>query len=164
MKQEPHKAMAFMDGLDEAVEASVASGEYVKADSLETLAEKLGMPARALCDTVRRYNGWCDKGFDEDFGVPERLLCPVREGPFSAAKIRAWLLNLSHGLHVDHNSQVLTEKDEPIGGLFAAGNVQGDFFANSYPVTVPGANHGRSVTFGRLVGRALAFGKTLSEI
>ena len=51
---------------------------------------------------------------------------------------------------------------EPIGGLFAVGNMQGDFFANSYPVTCPGANHGRSVCFGHLVGAALAEGKTIS--
>ncbi len=164
LKQEPHKALSFIDGLDEAVEASVASGEYIRAASLEELAGKLGVPAGALRGTVERYNGWCEKGRDEDFGVPARFLSPVREGPFYAAKISAWLLNLPHGLHVDCNSQVLTEEDEPIGGLFAVGNVQGDFFANSYPVTVPGANHGRSVTFGRLVGRALAYGKTLSEL
>lgn len=164
LKQEPHKALAFIDGLDAAVEASVTSGEYIKADTLEKLADKLGVPPEALIKTVERYNEWCDKGFDEDFGVPERFLCPVKDGPFYAGKISAWLLNLPHGLHVNHNSQVLTEADEPIDGLYAIGNVQGDFFANSYPVTVPGANHGRSVTFGRLVGRALAMNKKITEI
>jgi hypothetical protein len=38
---------------------------------------------------------------------------PVKVGPFYAAKISAWLLNLPHGLHVDYYSQVLTEDDEP---------------------------------------------------
>jgi succinate dehydrogenase/fumarate reductase flavoprotein subunit len=164
LKQEPNKFSSSVDNLDTAVEDAVAAGEYIKAASLEELADRLNIPAYNLLKTAERYNGWCAKGFDEDFGVPERFLCPVKEGPFYATKVNAWLLNLPHGLHMDHNSQVLTEADEPIEGLFAVGNVQGDFFANSYPVTVPGANHGRSATFGRLVGRALAKGKTISEV
>ena len=100
-------------------------------------------------------------GDDPDFGVPARFLSSVAEGPFYAGKVSAWLLNVPYGVHVNHNSQVLTEKDEPIPGLFAVGNMQGDFFANSYPVTCPGANHGRSVTFGTLVGAALARGETI---
>ena len=164
VKQEPNKVASFIEGIEEKVEAAVSSGEYIKAASLEELAERLNISPYAFVNTVNRYNCWCSKGFDEDFGVPERFLCPVKEGPFYATKINAWLLNLPHGLHVNHNSQVLSEADEPIKGLFAVGNVQGDFFANSYPVTVPGANHGRSATFGRLVGRALAKGKTISEV
>ena len=82
--------------------------------------------------------------------------------PYYAGKVSAWLLNVGYGVHVNADSQVLTEADEPIGGLFAVGNMQGDFFANSYPVTCPGSNHGRAVLFGHLVGGALAKGKTLS--
>lgn len=156
LKQEPQKARQFTDGLEAAVEKEVAGGEYYRGETLGELAEAIGVPKDALQNTVDRYNKWCDMGFDEDFGVPGRFLCPIRKGPFYAARISAWLLTLAHGLHVNQNSQVCDENDEPIGGLYAIGNVQGDFFANSYPVTLPGANHGRCVTFGRLVGRALA--------
>ena len=162
LKQEPVKAHKLLEGLEERVEQNVISGEYVKANTLEELAEKLGMPADNLRFSVDRYNAWCVAGVDEDFAVPARFLSPVRSGPFYAFKITAWLLSLPHGLHVDQNSQVLTEDDEPIGGLFAVGNAQGDFFANSYPVTVPGTSHGRSITFGYLVGRALAHGTTIN--
>ena len=62
---------------------------------------------------------------------------------------------------MDANSQVCDDEDRPIGGLFAVGSAQGDFFANAYPVTIPGSNHGRSVCFGRLVGTALAKGERL---
>ena len=64
-------------------------------------------------------------------------------------------------MYVDYNSQVCTEDDEPIAGLYAVGNVQGDYFANSYPVTCPGSSHGRSICFGRLVGCALARGENI---
>lgn len=161
LKQEPIKAQKILDGLDEAVENEVASGAYIKGETLEELAQKIGVPASALQATVEKYNTWCEKGYDGDFGVPERFLSTVKKGPFFASKIHAWLLNIPFGLHVDQNSQVCTENDDPIGGLFAVGNVQGDFFANSYPVTLPGTSHGRSITFGHLVGKALAEGKTI---
>ncbi|NLA86614.1 MAG: FAD-binding protein, partial [Clostridiales bacterium] len=156
IRQEPVKSKKLLMGLDEKMERDIASGEYLKADTLAELAGKICVPPETLINTVERYNRWCGEGHDQDFGVPARFLCPLRKGPFYATKINAWLLSLPHGLHVDENSQVLTEDDETIGGLFAVGNVQGDFFANSYPVTLPGASHGRSITFGHLVGRALA--------
>lgn len=156
LHQEPIKAQAFVDGLEEKVEAAVKEGSYVKADTLEGLAEAIGVPADALKATVERYNRWCDSGVDEDFGVPERFLSSVKDGPFYACKVNAWLLALPYGLHVDENSQVCDGEDNPIGGLFAVGNAQGDFFANSYPVTCPGTSHGRGLVFGRLVGQALA--------
>lgn len=162
IKQEPAKSEKLLVGLDEDVERDVTSGEYIKADTLPALAGKIGVPSEALINTVERYNAWCDMGFDGDFGVPERFLSAVRNGPFYATKISAFLLSLPHGLHVNQNSQVLTEDDDPIGGLFAVGNVQGDFFANSYPVTLPGTSHGRSITFGHLVGLALANGTTIN--
>jgi succinate dehydrogenase/fumarate reductase flavoprotein subunit len=162
VRQEPLKSKKLLAGLDEKMERDIASGEYVKAATLAELADKIGVPAETLQKTVDRYNAWCDSGTDGDFGVPARFLSPVRKGPFYAAKMNAWLLSLPHGLHVNQNSQVLTEDDKPIGGLFAVGNVQGDFFANSYPVTLPGTSHGRSITFGCLVGRALAQGTTIN--
>ena len=161
-KQEPHKAEYLLPGLEEKMEAAVASGEYLRADTLEELAEKMGVPPKALKETVKRYNGWCKAGEDREFGVPARFLSSVTKPPYYAGKVSAWLLNVGYGVHVNADSQVLTEKDEPIGGLFAVGNMQGDFFANSYPVTCPGSNHGRAVLFGHLVGGALAKGRTLS--
>lgn len=160
-RQEPTKAKYLLPGLREKVEAAVESGEYLRADTLPALAEALGIPAEIFKATVARYNGLCDAGKDSDFGVPARFLSRVAKPPFYAARVNAWLLNVAFGLHVNADSQVLTEADEPIGGLFAIGNMQGDFFANSYPVTCPGTNHGRAVVFGHLVGAALARGETL---
>ena len=156
MKKEPQKTKGILNCIDEGVEDAVRSGEYIRAGTLDELASLIGTPPDALQKTVNRYNRWCRLGRDEDFGVPERFLSPVISAPFYACKISAYLLNIPHGLHVNHNSQVLTDNDEPIGGLFAVGNAQGDFFSNSYPVTLPGTSHGRCICFGYLVGRALA--------
>ncbi|MBR2520652.1 MAG: FAD-dependent oxidoreductase [Oscillospiraceae bacterium] len=161
LRQEPRRA-ALLVGIEEKMESAVASGDYLRSDTLEGLAALMGVPADELLGTVERYNGWCRSGEDRDFGVPARFLSSVEEGPFYASKVTAWLLNVCLGLHVDRDSRVLTPADKPIPKLFAIGNSQGDFFANSYPVTCPGANNGRSAVFGTLVGAALAKGKTIS--
>lgn len=160
-KQEPIKSASFMEGIDEAMAEAVEGGFYYKGETLKDLAEQIGVPYKTLQKTVDRYNSFCDTGSDPDFGVPERFLSSVKEGPFYASNVSAWLLALPYGLRVDQNSQVVDEKDDPIGGLFAIGNVQGDFFANSYPVTLPGTSHGRGMTYGYLVGQALATDTTI---
>ena len=160
-KQEPIKSASFMDGLEENVEAAVESGAFYKADTLEGLAEAIGVPSDNLAATVERYNGFCDAGEDPDFGVPDRFLSSVKDGPFYACNVSAWLLAIPYGLRVNQNSQVLDTEDNPIGGLFAIGNTQGCFFANSYPVALPGTSHGRGVTYGYLVGHALAKNSTI---
>ena len=159
--QEPDKFQALPDNTEELVEECVANGEYVKADTLEELAAAIDVPADNLVATMARYNELVDAGEDVDFGVPERFLSPCKVGPYYATKVSAWLLTIPYGLHVDDNSQVCTEDDEPIAGLYAVGNVQGDYWANSYPVTCPGSSHGRSVCFGALVGGALGKGENI---
>jgi len=56
--------------------------------------------------------------------------------------------------------QVLDTERNPIPGLYAAGNVSGSFFGDSYPTTVPGLTHSRAWTFGRLAGLNAAAEKT----
>ena len=161
-KAEPIKFAALPENTAEEVEACVERGEYKKGETLAELAEVIGVPAANLEATVARYNELVDAGEDVDFGVPERFLSPCKRGPFYASNIHAELLALLYGMRVDNNSQIRAEADdEPIPGLYAVGAVQGDFFANSYPVTVPGADHGRAMTFGYLVGSALAKGENI---
>ena len=162
-KQEPNTAEALLAGIDEKMENLAGSDLLYVADTLEDLADQLGIPADNFVATVERYNEMCAAGEDKDFGVPERFLAAVEEAPFYAVPIPAQTLCVPFGLHVDKNSQVCTEEDEPIGGLFAVGNVQGDFFGCSYPVFCPGISHGRAITFGSLVGKALAHDTVLTE-
>lgn len=160
-RQEPGKARYLLDGLEEKVEAAAEAGDYARAATIPELAEAIGVPPEELTAAVERYNGFAAAGEDPDFGVPARFLSSVEKAPFYAAPVSAWLLNVPFGLHVDTACRVLTGRDEVIPGLYAVGNMQGDFFGNSYPVTCPGANHGRSVTFGFLVGEAVAKGASV---
>lgn len=161
--QEPETADSLLAGAAERLEAGIASGDMWSANTLEELADAIGVPRDSLLATVERYNELCAAGNDVDYGVPARFLASVDTPPFYAQPVPAVTLTVPFGLHVDKNSQVCTDEDQPIPGLFAVGNVQGDFFGFSYPVTCPGISHGRALTFGNLVGEALAQGKLINE-
>ena len=160
-KQEPTVYAALPADVVEQVEQAVEKGDYLRADTLAELAEAMGVPADTFEETVERYNGYVDAGYDPEFGVPERFLSPCRKGPFYASRITALLLSVPYGMNANDNLQLCDEADEPIPGLYAAGNMAGGFFANSYPVACPGVDHGRSVTLGCLLGRALAAGENI---
>jgi hypothetical protein len=141
----------------------VAEGSAKKADTLDGLADQLGIPADALVSTVERYNQLCADENDVDFGVLPRYLTPVKTPPFYANNVPAFAVVIPFGLHVNKDSQVCTEEDEPISGLFAVGNMQGDFLAYTYPVICPGLSVGRGITYGQLVGEALAHDTLISK-
>ena len=156
MQQQPERFDRFTDGLDAVMEKWLGNGKLIKADTLDDLAKQLDIPADTFKATVERYNSMAEAGEDVDFDVPAQWLAPVKTAPFYATKNVCSTLTIPFGLHVNADSQVLTAEDEPIPGLFAIGNVQGDFFGKDYPVHCPGVSHGRCVTFGQLVGEACA--------
>jgi succinate dehydrogenase/fumarate reductase flavoprotein subunit len=142
----------------------VEEGSIKKADTLEDLAAQLGIPADSFVETVNRYNQLCADENDVDYGVLPRYLTPVLEPPFYANNVPAFGVVIPFGLHVNKDSQVCKEDDSTIPGLYAVGNMQGDFFAFTYPVICPGLSVGRGLTFGQLLGEALAKDTTISEL
>ena len=129
---------------------------YFKADTLEELAEKIGVPKDTFLATVEHYNELCDKGEDTDFFKDQVFLTPIKEGPFYATRVGAGLLAVVGGLHIDDNNQVCNANDEVIPGLYAVGNVSGDLYAVDYPINFMGNSHGRCLVGGYSVGSYLA--------
>lgn len=51
----------------EEIEEEIAGGyASFKADTLEELAEKIGMPPQMLADEITKYNRFCQQGRDDD--------------------------------------------------------------------------------------------------
>lgn len=140
----------------DVVELCLQNGSTVKADSIEELAETLQIPAENLRATVDRYNELVDAGTDLDFGKNPVDLKPIKTPPFYASALTAKVLVVTSGLNVDSSMRVLDNDGNPIEGLFAVGNVMGNFFANDYPICAPGISHGRCLTLGALLGKAVA--------
>ncbi|MBR2834459.1 MAG: FAD-binding protein [Coriobacteriales bacterium] len=133
------------------------SGTYFKADTIEELVEKMGLPASTV-DTVARYNELCHKGVDEDFHKDPRLLIPIEDGPFFGQMgNRTVILCVLGGLRTTPNMQVCDENDDPIPGLYNVGTMVGDMFNVNYTFEIPGFNLGATcVTFGYMVGKYIA--------
>ena len=132
------------------------SGFVFKCDTIEELAEKLGLPPKELKATVERYNELVAKGVDEDYGKESYRLTPVAKPPFYGAKNSGFILCTLDGIVIDTEMRALDPEGNPIPGLYVVGNDSGCYFANFYPNQVDGMAAGRTVTFARLVGKALA--------
>ena len=60
------------------------------------------------------------------------------------------------GIQIDTNMNAIDTEGNPIPGLYVVGNDSGCYFANTYPNLSTGMACGRTVTFGRLLGKQLA--------
>ncbi len=141
---------------DKVLPSLVKDGFAFKADSIEELARKLGLPADQLKKTVDRYNKLAYKGVDEDFGKEKHRLTPVDKPPFYGVKNSGWLLCTLDGIVINKNLNACDENGDAIPGLYMIGNDSGSYFANEYPNLSTGMACGRTVTFGRVIGRNLA--------
>ncbi|MDZ4044786.1 MAG: FAD-binding protein, partial [Rhodoglobus sp.] len=111
----------------------------VSADTIEELAELMGVDPRAFREQVDKYNADCALGVDSEFGRGERRysqvsygdhhagshpnLGPVAEGPFYA--MRPVLVGTgipTTGVDTNTDGAVLDFSGAAIGGLYAAGN------------------------------------------
>ena len=141
---------------DKNLPALIAKGFVQQADTIEELAKKLGLPAAQLKATVARNNELYRMGEDVDYGKEKHRLSPVDTAPFYGAKNTGWMLCTMDGIQINTNMNAIDVEGNPIPGLFVIGNDSGGYFANEYPNLATGMACGRTVTFGRHVGRYLA--------
>ena len=144
-----------MEFIDEYIE----NGEVLSANTLEELAEKMGVPAETFKATVARYNELVDKGQDVDFGKQAARLTYVKDAPFYAICRQPRLLCALGGLAVNDRMEVLDEVQAPIPHLYACGNNSGEWFGGlEHPMVIPGMSLGRAVVTGHLAALS-ALGK-----
>ena len=150
------------EGLEDWMENAKQDGLFFEADTLEELAEQIGAEPEVLKKTVDDYNALCAEGVDTLFGKPEQFLTTVEEPPFYASRIKVAVLVVPYGVNVDSQTRVCDKDDKPIENLYAIGNVQGNFLTDRYPMIFPGISQGRAMTFGWVLGEALANDELIS--
>lgn len=139
------------------------SGFFLKADSLEALADRCGVDRAVLRATVERFNDLARRGVDEDFGRgetpydhywgdpghrPNPNLGPIDKPPFLATRVRLGDLGTKGGLLTNADGQVVRPGGDPIEGLYAAGNTTASVMGRGYPG--PGVTLGPAMTFAFL--------------
>lgn len=127
----------------------------VRADTLESLARRIGVEPAGLIGTVVRFNQFAEKGADLDFrrgaspvdranGHPSRRghpnLGPLTQAPYWAVPLYPGDVGTKGGLLVDADARVLGADQTPLmRGLFATSGTA----ASLFPRTGPG--HGAAL-------------------
>ena len=131
---------AFMENWRAVMAEEETAGAIVSADTLEGLAEKLGVDQAEFLRHIADYNESTkhpdptpagpppmmldddgeDGGLPPMFGAPKPKL-PIEKGPFYALKLKMFHENAVGGMTIDHNAAVL-KNGQPIPGLYAAGD------------------------------------------
>jgi hypothetical protein len=133
------------------------AGKVYGAQTLEELADIIKVPGNTFLATIARYNSFCDKGVDEDFGCDPDKLMPIKTGPFFACSATAGpSLGAYAGLLTNGRFQVMHTGGHPIEGLWATGNCGGGKFSPGYSTMMGGMNHGTGITYGYFCGRYAA--------
>ena len=120
-------------------------GYIVQADTVEELADKLGLPKDTFTATVDRYNELAAKGEDEDYGKEDYRLSTLSEAPFYGVRQSGgYLICTMDGIQIDDNMHALDHDFKAIPGLYVIGDMSGNYFSGSYPCLMAGAAAGRS--------------------
>ncbi len=148
----------------------LADGYLAQADTLEALAQQLGISAAGLRTSVAHINAYAETGVDPDFqrgtgaysqnmgdpaaGGKNPNLGPLRQAPFYAVRLYPGDIGAATGFATDGDARVLGEDNTPIPGLYAVGNDMHSTMGGVY--TAPGITLGPGVVFAYLAARHAA--------
>ncbi|ELR67886.1 Fumarate reductase flavoprotein subunit [Photobacterium marinum] len=137
---------------DETIEREIEEGIIFQADTLEALAEKIGVPAAGLQETIKKYNEYVDQGSDPEFHKSAFGL-KVEQAPFYATPRKPSVHHTMGGLKIDTSARVIDKQGDIIPGLYAAGEVAGGIHAGNRL----GGNALIDIfTYGRIAGESAA--------
>lgn len=166
--ENPHWSEHTFIVYDQAQADQVGSlGEFdaqvIKADTLEELAEKIGVDVAILTETIKRFNGYAETGVDIEYG---RAAASMRafsaEGPYYAIETLPGILNTQGGPRRNENAEVLDHDGNPIPHLYSAGEL-GGICSLQYQ---GGGNIAECLIFGKIAGENAAAQKneTVAEL
>jgi tricarballylate dehydrogenase len=146
------------------LEARYGSARHTRAGSPRELAAELGIDAVALEETIEAFNAGAHEGEytpRQADGRSTAGLSPPKSNwaikldtpPFVAYAVTGGITYTYGGLRIDVAARVLDEQGEPIGGLYAAGEIVGGIFYHN-SLRAAGLMHG--AVFGRLAGMGAA--------
>lgn len=139
---------SFKPGYQDELDAGI----LVQGQTIEELAEKIGLDATELQKTVDRWNGFAAAGVDEDFGRAVKMEAISETGPYYAYPAVRAILNSQGGAERNGACEVLGVDGKPIPHLYSAGEF--GFIASL--LYNGGGNLGDTAASGRIAGRNAA--------
>lgn len=155
-----HDAQEYTDesvknDFNETIGELVESGKVVTGDTIEELAENMGVDVDNLLATVEEYNQVVAGKMEDPFGK-KLLENPFNQPPYYASERVPTVHHTMGGLEINELAQVMNSEGKVIQGLYAAGEVTGGLHGanrlggNAVPDTV---------VFGRIAGESAALKK-----
>ena len=142
----------------------LADGYLTEGNSLQALADQLGISADGLAQAVANNNAFAQTCVDTQFqrgvtayqqnigdaaaGGRNPNLGEIIEGPFYAVKLYPGDIGAANGLQTNEHAQVLDAKGQAIDGLYAVGNDMNSIMGGVYPA--PGITLGPGLVFAYL--------------
>lgn len=111
-------------------------GTLFRADSIEELAEKMGIDPVALKHTVEQYNQACEEGMDWDCYKPAQWLASIDEAPFYGVKASLGTDGCFGGVEINENMQAKASAGGVIEGLYVTGDLASGRFLNMNGIKV----------------------------
>lgn len=138
---------------DPFMEMLIEKGLAWKADSVEELAEKAGLPVDTFAATIAAYNEGCKTGNDP-FGRTQQLVA-MENGPFYAVKTIPYVMITSGGPMMNTDCQVINNDGLAIEGVYIAGEIVG--MANVGGLnSIGGMGHGNCLVWGKHAAEVIA--------
>ena len=141
-----------------------------RADTIEELAARLDIDRDGLVRTVREYNsavqtevpynpsikdGRCTVGIHPP---KSNWAQAIDTPPYLGYAVTCGITFTFGGVRINNRGQVVTNSQEPIPGLYAAGEMVGGLFYYNYP---GGSGLSAGMVFGRLAGTSAAQDATM---
>lgn len=133
-----------------AIEKYVKSGITVQADTIEGLAEQLGIDPAVLAKTLADWNECVKNQRDPEFGRTTGMKEDLTTAPYYAIKIAPGIHHTMGGVKINTAAEVINTEGKAIPGLFAAGEVCGGV-------------HGGNRLGGNAVADIVIFGRIAAE-
>jgi len=137
------------------LEPALGTGVVYKADSIEELAEMIGVDPVVFNSSLNQYNEAIETGKDNEFFADTSRLVPIVDGPYYAVKYVARNLGTLGGVAINEKIEAVDNNNTPIPGLYVAGADAGGMYGKSY-VNFEGGTLGFAYTSGRLAGENAA--------
>jgi tricarballylate dehydrogenase len=162
-EQPYHEAFILVDSKVVDDVAHMGPGRPVTGDSIEELANRLGIEdVEQTVETVEEYNAACDPGeykpneldgnSTEGLDLPKsNWALPLDEPPYTGYPVTGGMTFAFGGVAINDDAEVLDTRDDPIPGLFGAGNSTGGLFYNNYP---GGTGLTNAAVFGYVAGES----------
>ncbi len=140
------------DTRDDQIAGLLADGHSYVADTLEELAEVIGVDPDTLTATVEKYNEGMRAGEDE-YGKSATEESVIEQGPFYASLRTPTVHYTMGGIEINLDTQVVDTEGNVIPGLYAAGEVTSGIHGNN---RLGGNAYPDIMTFGRIAGLTAA--------